>query len=254
MAKVVMIVGDTGDGKTTSIIMPPDGILPKEPEKLVQFLETNKGIEAESTVIINSDGKDFPFPAEKYGWVEGKNLFTSTYNKPITAEFLIGNPTNTKKGLLDMINEGSKIKRVIIDTVNGMMLDKEMLETKSMTWDKWYDLAKDIYSLVVKANSLKSDLIIYLFMHVAMQTNIDGNEEKTVLTNGKKLEKIKLPSKVTTVLVTNVSGIGGDNKFVFETQKNRSSAKSPIGMFGSFTIPNSLKLVDETVRKYYGIN
>jgi hypothetical protein len=116
---------------------------------------------------------------------------------------------------------------------------------------KWYDLAKDFYALCVKANSLRADLNIYLFGHVALQTDVDGNEMKTLLTNGKKLEKIKLESKMPIVLVTNVTGLGGDNEYIFETQKNRSVAKSPIGMFSDFKVPNSLRLVDDTIRKYY---
>lgn len=258
MAKVVFIIGESGDGKTTSIIVPKDGIIPKKKEELKKFLETNKGMPAESTVIVNCDGKDLPFPAHRYGWKQaplkdGGNLFTSTYERPITADWLIGDATKKKAGFLDAVNNTPHIKAAIIDTINGSMNDKEMLETKGMSWDKWYDLAKDFYALISKSNSMREDLVIYLFGHVALQTTIDGSEEKTLLTNGKKLEKIKLHTKVTTVLTTNVSGMGGDNKHVFETQKNKSIAKSPLGMFDDFTIPNSLKLVDETVRNFYGI-
>lgn len=118
---------------------------------------------------------------------------------------------------------------------------------------KWYDLAKEFYALTVKANSMREDLVIYLFGHVGLMTDVDGNEKKNLLTNGKKLEKIQLVTKVSVVLTTNVTGMGGDNEYVFETQKNRSVSKSPIGMFKDFTIPNSLRLVDDKVREYYGI-
>jgi hypothetical protein len=46
----------------------------------------------------------------------------------------------------------------------------------------------------------------------------------------------------------------GDNIFQFETKKNKSSAKTPIGMFTEFLIPNSLALVDSTIREYYKMN
>ena len=90
--------------------------------------------------------------------------------------------------------------------------------------------------------------------HVALYTDIDGNESKCLVTNGKKLEKIKLESKLPIVLFGKVDrGLNGDNKFYFETQANRSTAKSPLGMFTDFQIPNSLKLVDDTIREYYDI-
>ena len=43
-----------------------------------------------------------------------------------------------------------------------------------------------------------------------------------------------------------------DHKFY--TQSNgQSSAKTPDEMFPSLEIPNDLKMVDETIRKYYGM-
>lgn len=70
----------------------------------------------------------------------------------------------------------------------------------------------------------------------------------------KKLEKIKLESKLPVVLYTHMErGLQGDNEYKFETQACRSTGKSPIGMFDSFLIPNSLTLVDSKIREYYGI-
>jgi len=254
MAKVCMILGDSGDGKSSSVIVPPNGELTIEYiEAFMKDRSVYKGMDPETTVIINHDGKDLPFPYSYLGWKEGVNLFTSTYSKPITAETLVGNPVKNEEGLLDRINKGTKIKSVLLDTVNGAMNDKEMMESRGMSWDKWYDLAKDFYALTVKANSMRPDLIIYLMMHVSLQTNVHGEEEKVPLTNGKKLEKIKLHSKVPVVLTTHVEGIGGNNNYYFETQKNKSVSKSPVGMFKDFQIPNSLVFVDKTIRNYYNI-
>jgi hypothetical protein len=134
------------------------------------------------------------------------------------------------------------------------MVDKEMLESKKLSYDKWMDLAKDIYELVSICNNLREDLVIYFMGHVTLYTDVDGNESKCLITNGKKLEKIKLESKFPVVLFGAVErGTNGDNKYFFETQANRSTGKTPLGMFDEFKIPNSLKLVDDTVRKYYNI-
>lgn len=122
-----MIVGPSGDGKSSSIVVAPNGTLD---------LNNYQGLSADETVIINMDGKDLPFPYHKLGWEEGKNLFTSTYDNLITADALCGNDKK-QDGILDRINAGTKIKKVIIDTMNGGMNDKELLETKRMTFDKW---------------------------------------------------------------------------------------------------------------------
>ena len=49
-------------------------------------------------------------------------------------------------------------------------------------------------------------------------------------------------------------GDDGDNKYWFQTRANHSSAKTPLGMFEKFEIPNSLSLVDSTIRNYYKMN
>ena len=46
----------------------------------------------------------------------------------------------------------------------------------------------------------------------------------------------------------------GNNKYFFQTRAANSSAKTPLGMFEDFEIPNSLALVDATIRNYYKIN
>jgi len=194
-----------------------------------------------STVIINSDRKELPFPS-RGEWIEGRNVYTSSDVKEI-------------KGILLSLNKIVGVKSIYIDTVNGIMLDKEMMDKKKLTFDKWADLAYDIYELISFCNTeLRPDIIVYFSGHVTVFTDVDGNESKCLVTNGRKLEKIRLESKLPIVLFTSVSkGPRGQNTYQFETQSNRSTAKSPIGMFDNFLIPNSLKLVDDTIRSYYGI-
>ena len=219
----------SGGGKTTSIAINPDGTY--NPSDY-------HGMDPKTTLIINGDGKELPFK-QKGVWIVGKNVFNTSDSETIMK-------------ILKGASESTTIKAVIIDTINSIMLDKEMLETKKLTFDKWADLAKDIYSMIVDINALRKDLIVYLFGHVTLYTDVDGNESKCLITNGRKLEKIKLESKLPVVIFGKVErGANGDNKFFFETQSNRSTGKTPIGMFEEFQIPNSLALVDATIRTYY---
>jgi hypothetical protein len=251
MAITVGIFQMSGGGKSTSIVVNPDGKCIYLPSSNPNKAEVYAGMDPETTVIINSDKKRLPFPSKD--WVEGKNLFTKS-----SIEFIIGKGIDAKKpeefGALQKINAGTKIKSVIIDTINGIMVDAEMLESKKLTFDKWADLAKSIYEIITVANGLRDDLIVYLMGHVTLYTDIDGNESKCLITNGRKLEKIKLESKLPVVLFGSVErGMEGDNKYYFETQSSRSTGKTPLGMFEDFKIPNSLSLVDSKIREYYGI-
>lgn len=232
MATTVGLFGQSGEGKTTSIVINPDGT----------YNPTDyQGMSPKETVIINSDRKSLPFMT-KDQWVIGQNVF-------------IESDANKIKTLLGQINGVPQIKAVYIDTVNGIMLDKEMNDIRKKTYDKWADLAQEVYDLISFCNvDLRPDLIVYLSGHVSLFTDVDGNESKGLVTNGRKLEKIKLESKLPIVLFTAVRReVSGQSTYKFQTQANRSTAKSPIGMFKDFEIPNSLKLVDTNIREYYGL-
>ncbi len=117
MAITVGILGQSGEGKTTSIVVNPDGKY--DPSDY-------QGMNPKETVIIESDKKTLPF---KVGgdWVKDKNLF------PISDYGAI-------KILLNQINNAPNIKAVYIDTINSVMIDKEMNDIKKKQYDKWSDL------------------------------------------------------------------------------------------------------------------
>lgn len=252
MAITVGILCQSGSGKTTSIVINPDGKCIYLEDGHTDKAEVYEAMDPETTVIINSDRKRLPFPLDDK-WKEGANLFSISSIDTLLGKGIEARNVN-EYGLLQKIGAGSKIKSVYIDTLNGVLLDKEMLESKKPSFDKWYDMAKDIYELITVCNSLRDDLVVYISGHITLYTDVDGSESRCLLTNGKKLEKIKLETKFPIVLFGNVErGSNGNNKYFFETQANRSTGKTPLGMFKDFKIPNSLKLVDDTIRKYYGI-
>ena len=72
--------------------------------------------------------------------------------------------------------------------------------------------------------------------------------------SGKKLTKTQPEGFYPIILMTRVEyGDSGENLYWFQTKANNSSAKTPIGMFDKFEIPNSLSYVDSTIRNYYGL-
>lgn len=118
------------------------------------------------------------------------------------------------------------------------------------------DVANDIIELNVLCNtSLRTDQIVYIMGHTMLQTQQDGTEKKVFSVIGKKLTKTQPESFYPIVLVTRIEyGDDGLNKYYFQTKANHSSAKTPLGMFDDFEIPNSMKLVDDTIREYYKIS
>lgn len=233
MAKLIGIFGFSGDGKTTSTIISPDGSY--------DFGDKYNGLDPETHMIINCDKKELPFPGNM--WTKEKQ------------NYVITDDIKLIKQAMEFAAKNPKIKSLSIDTLNSYLTFREFNDRKKMTFDQWRDLALDIIELTDIANTiLRPDQIVYFFGHVELITDIDGNERKVLATTGKKLKKIFPESLMPIVLFTRVeSGLDGNNTYYFETRANKSSAKTPIGMIEEFLIPNSLKLIDTKVREYYAI-
>lgn len=233
MATIIAILGASGDGKTTSTIINPDGKFD---------LDNYQGMDPKSHFIINLDRKTLPFPAGMWG-IEQKNYMEPT------------NFAEIKKAL-EYCAKTESIKSIAIDTINIYLAMKEFNDRKKMSFDQWREVANDIIELNILCNTtLRKDQIAYIFGHTMLQTQQDGTEKMVFSVIGKKLTKTQPEGFYPIVLMTRVDygDDDGNNKYFFQTKANHSSAKTPLGLFKDFEIPNSLKLVDNRVREYYKI-
>lgn len=230
MAVTVAILGPSGDGKTTSTIINPDGKF--NPENY-------QGMDPKSHFIINLDRKTLPFPGGMWG-TEQKN-----YMEPQTFEDI--------RKALTYCAKNPEIKSVAIDTVNIWLAMKEYNDRKKMSYDQWREVSNDVIELNSLCNTtLRPDQVVYIFGHTMLQTQQDGTEKMVFSVIGKKLTKTQPEGFYPIVLMTRVEyGDNGENQYLFQTKANHSSAKTPLGLFSEFEIPNSLKMVDNAIRKYY---
>jgi hypothetical protein len=67
-----------------------------------------------------------------------------------------------------------------------------------------------------------------------------------IRTNGRKLEKIVLESKLNVVLLAECK----DGKYIFHTRADRSSVKTPLGAFEEDEIPNDMAAVLKALEDY----
>lgn len=233
MAVIVAVLGSSGDGKTTSTIINPDGKFD---------LEHYQGMDPKSHFILNLDRKTLPFPAGMWG-TEQRN-----YVEPKNFDEI--------RSALTYCAKQKEIKSIAIDTINIYLAMKEFNERKKLSFDNWRDIANDVIELNTLCNTtLRDDQIVYIMGHTMLQTQQDGTEKTVFSVIGKKLTKTQPEGFYPIVLMTRVEyGDNGDNKFYFQTKANHSSAKTPLGLFNDFEIPNSLKLVDTKIREYYKMN
>ena len=210
MSKAIMIIGASGSGKTTSL------------EKL----------DPKQTFYIDADGKGLSWK----GWRQQYNKENKNYFRCDAPEQIFS--------LMQQIDEKQKqIKCLVIDTLNGCMVADEMRRSKEKTYDKWMDLAQSVYGIVDYANKMREDLTVILVGHT--QTSEDGFT--CMLTNGRKLNKICLESKMTTVLLSRINENG---EYVFETRAKNSTAKTPRGAFDVDEIPNDITIVIDALKDF----
>lgn len=210
MSKAIMILGASGSGKTTSL----------------------EHLDPKQTFYIDADGKGLSWK----GWRQ-------QYNKANKNYFLCDDPNQIYAIMQQIDAQQKQIKYLVVDTLNGCMVADEMRRAKEKTYDKWMDLAQSVYSIVDYANKMRDDLTVILIGHT--QTSDDGFT--CMLTNGRKLNKICLESKMTTVLLARINENG---EYVFETRARNSTAKTPRGAFDKDEIPNDIMLVVDALKNY----
>lgn len=213
MAKVICIAGESGSGKTTSM----------------------RNLDPATTYYIDADKKGLSWK----GWREQYNAEKKNYAKCDDA--------NVVRVYIKKIAESCpKVKVIVVDTINGLMVADEMRRSKEKGYDKWVDLATCVWDLVVECYDYRDDLTIIFTAHTQTETDDAGYRFTRIQTSGKKLNKIVLESKFTTVLLSKCV----DGRYLFETQANNSTAKSPMGAFETFEIENDVVAVIEALKDF----
>ena len=218
MAKVIGCMGESGSGKTTAMRNLP----PKE------------------TFYIDCDKKGLNWK----GWrkqysVDNKNYFA-------TDSF------SSCKSLMDKVDKSENFKHIkylVIDTINGMMVAEEMRILAMQGGDKrsaWTDLASNGWDIINKALTLREDLTVIILCHSETISDDNGIVKTRIKTNGRKLEKLVLESKMTTV----VWAVRQDGKYKFILSADGSTCKVPLGAFQTDECDNDIMIVIKALEDY----
>lgn len=212
MAKMSLIMGEQGSGKTFSL----------------------KNLPAKEHFYIDCDKKGMNYK----GWRNDYNEDNKNYIKCNDGETIIN--------LLKNISEKAEhIKYVTIDTINSIMISDELKRSKQKGFDKWDDMANIILQIIMVVPDLRDDLTVIFIGHT--QTNDDGFTQ--LKTNGRKLNKIGVEGYFNTVLLAKCIN-AENNEYIFETKANNSTARTPYEAFDTMTIPNDIVNVIEVIKEY----
>lgn len=226
MANLIMILGPTGSGKSTSI----------------------KTLDPKETVIINVLEKELPFKGSR-----------KLYNKENKNLFNVHKPLEVIQYLENISTKATYVKNVIVDDSTYIMRSEFFDRSKERGFDKYNELADHFRRIIATCNSLRSDLTIFMMIHsepVETDGSIIGYKVSTV---GKLLDKMYNPVESVSIALYCEPQFDdkGNASYGFYTHKKvvkgaELPCKTPDGMFDEDYIPNDLGYVLEKVNEYYG--
>ena len=218
MAKVIGVMGESGSGKTTAM----------------------RNLPPKDTFYLDCDKKGLNWK----GWKDQYNEDSKNYWKSDSFSIVAG--------LMDRINsedQFKKVKYLVIDTLNGLMVAEEMRILAMQSGDKrsaWSDLAQNGWSIINKALAMRDDLTIIILCHSETISDDNGIIRTRIKTNGRKLEKLVLESKMTTVIWS----VRQDGKYKFILSADGSTCKVPLGAFDSDECDNDIMLVIKALKDF----
>lgn len=227
MADIIGIVGQSGSGKSTSI----------------------RTLNPEETFIINTIGKPLPFPGSKKKYTKLRKEGTAW-----AGNLYVSKDPNKIMELLKIINVQMKhIKNIVVEDANYIMSCEAMDRSDEKSYDKFTQMAKHYYDIIMYASSMRDDLKVFMLSHIENAGDVINPQWK-VKTLGKMLDStLNVDGCFTYMLYTELrEGDDGGMTRVFRTNTidGSDTCKSPMGVFKELYIPNDLQMVVDAINKY----
>ena len=211
----VMILGESGTGKTSSL----------------------RDLDPDSTLLIQTVAKPLPFRSA--GWKPWDNQTKS-------GSVVITDDWDKMRKACDVMPRYGKDK-IIFDDFQYLLANEFMRRSSEKGFDKFTEIGLHAWEVMTRAQTAGNDTRFYFLMHTS--TGDDGvTRAKTI---GKLLdEKITVEGLFTIVMKT----VKSDRGYFFSTQNSGAdTVKTPMGLFDHDRIDNNLHDVDNAICDYYGI-
>ena len=226
MANIIMLLGKSGTGKSTSI----------------------KGLDPKETVVINVLGKTLPF--------KGSN---SLYNKENKNLFQRESYTDIISLVQNISDKATNVKNIILDDFIYVMRKEYFSRARETGYNKYTELAQHFQQIISTCEKLREDLNVFMILH---SEDIQSDKTTTgykVSTVGNLVDNCYNPLEVVPmVLYSSVKyDDKGNTQYGFYTHRCKEGvveipAKTPDEMFDEDFIPNDLGYVVKKMNEYYG--
>lgn len=226
MAQEILIIGESGSGKSTSL----------------------EQLDAQSTFIINVGKKPMPFRGYK-------SKYTTLSKDNPQGNYIETDKASTIVQTMKHINDNmSHIKTVVVDDFQYVMANEYMRRANERGFDKFTDIGLHAWEVANAGKNMRDDISFVMIGHAENATDLSGNRRLKFKTVGKLVDNvITMEGMFTVVLFTDVStDPDGNINYQFITQSDgTTTCKSPRGMFDTLKIPNDINYVITKINEYY---
>ena len=227
MADVTLVLGESGSGKSRSLINLP----PKH------------------TFLVNVVGKQKRLP------FKGSASFYKEFD-PSTGE---GNLLTSKdwehiaKVLKYVNKKRPDIRFVVLDDNQYLSLFTYTSRINEKDWAKFNTITTNTVDMVELLGSFRENMMVFILQHIENGASVEGKELIQAKTMGKFIkEKLTYEGLFTTVLLCDKEETAnGEIKHFFWTRRVNSTVKTPEGMFEEQKISNDLWEVAKAIHHYY---
>lgn len=216
MSNSVLILGESGTGKSTSI----------------------RNLPPSETFILNVIGKPLPFRGSKKNFVplssdgsEGNYYASDDPNQIMRVIKLI----NTKR---------FDIKYLIIDDFGYTITNSFMRKALQKGYDKFSEIGLNTFNILDAVQTMRDDLFCFVMMH----TEIDAHGKYKPKTVGKMIDQhVVIEGKFTYVY----HALTNDGNYRFLTNNDgQHMAKTPLGLHDDLYVDNDLMQIVNQINLY----
>jgi len=225
MAHGILIIGESGSGKSTSA----------------------RNLPVEETFWINVANKSLPMK----GW-KTKYPKLSKEN-PEGRMSTVNSPSGIIKVMEYVSKDRPDIKNLIIDDWQYMSAFEYFDRADEKGYEKFTEIGKWLAQVAKKPITLREDLTIFFLTHSEDTQDKRGNKRTKAKTIGRMVdEKLTLEGLFSIVLYARVKrNEEGNLIYVFDTKNDGSNTcKTLMGMFEEDEIPNDLQALKEAITEY----
>jgi len=225
MAQSVLVIADSGSGKSTAI----------------------RDLDPKETFIVNIANKPLPFK----GWKKDYTMISKDNQKGNMTP--VSSAPGIIKAMMHVNDKMPHIKNLVIDDWQYMSSFEYFDRANEKGYDKFTQIAANLAQVAKLPKDMRDDLYIFFLTHSEESTDVNGNRRVKAKTIGKMIDNTLTLEGLFSIVLFGKVVKGEDDKlnYVFETANNgENTCKSPDGMFENVRISNSLKLVKNAIIEY----